>query len=81
MVTGAGGFHTKCKTNQYCHQVVARTRLKGAPDTAWVQKEFSQNETVYFDGYIHGTDVEVQLLASGTAGPSEWSVSIFVLVD
>jgi len=81
MVTGGGTFLLRATTDQYCHQLIARTKLKTAPDTDWVQNETSQTDSIYFEGYVHATDLEVQLCAEGTAGRSEWSVSIFVLVD
>jgi hypothetical protein len=81
MVLGDGNFLVKAIIDEYCHILKARTRLKGAPDSAWVINEVSQNDTVHFTGYVHNTDEEVQLQAIGTAGPSEWSASVFVPVD
>lgn len=81
MVLGDGNFLVKAEIDEYCHFLKARTRLKGAPDSAWVINEMSQNETVHFTGYVHNTDEEVQLCANGTAGTSEWSASVFVPVD
>jgi hypothetical protein len=81
MVLGDGKFLVKAEVDEFCHTLKARTRLKGAPDTDWVINETSQNSTVMFEGYTHNTDVEVQLQAIGTAGPSEWSASVFVPVD
>jgi hypothetical protein len=81
MVLGEGNFFVRGREDKNAHQTFARTRLKGAPDTDWVEKEHSQNETVHFSGYTHNTDVEVQICAEGTAGRSNWSGSVFIPVD
>ena len=81
MILGAGKFMLQAETDQWCHQLIARTRKMGSTEADWRIFEISQTEKIYFEGYAHGVEYEVQLCAQGTAGRSEWSESIFVLVD
>ena len=80
MVQGKGYFKIEYTCDEFMNYCKGRTRLKGAPDTAWVEEESSASETMHFTGYTRGNDTEVQICASGTAGQSDWSDSIFVMV-
>ncbi len=81
MIMGGGKFMIKYFTDKNCHGTIGRTRLKGGADTDWRIFETSQNDTMYFEGYDHGKEYEVQVAANGTAGRSDWSTSIYALVD
>ena len=81
MVQGKGNFKIEYTCDAFMHFCKGRTRLLGAPDTAWVEKESSETETMHFAGYTRGNDTEVQVCAVGTAGQSDWSTSIFVMVN
>ena len=81
MVLGEGKFLLKAEIDDYCHTLKGRARLKDSTDANWREGPISQNSTIHFTGYVHNTDVEVQLASSGTAGTSNWSASVFVPVD
>lgn len=81
MVQGSGNFKIEYTCDAFMHFCKGRTRLKGSPDTAWVEKESSETEAMLFTGFTRGNDMEVQVCASGTKGQSEWSESIFVMVN
>ncbi len=81
MVLGDGKFLAKADIDEYCHNLRAGTRLKGAPDCNWREFNGSQNSTVHFKDYQHNTDVKFQFVAIGTNGRSNWSTSIFAPID
>ncbi len=80
MTLGNGKFKIEYTCDENMHYCKARTRKVGSADTDWVQNESSETQTMHFEGYPHLQDTEVQICSVGTAGQSEWSVSIIVSV-
>jgi len=78
-VIAEGGllFRAEFESDEYAHHFRGRTKLSSAPETDWFEEGESQNHTMYFTSkqYPHGSDVDVQIMASGTQGEAnEWSV-------
>ncbi len=80
VVVAEGGqlYRAEYEADEYAHHFTGRTKLHSAPETAWVEEGESQNHTMYFTSkrYPHGSDVDVEILASGTQGPAtEYSIA------
>ena len=78
VVVAEGGllFRAEYEADEYAHHFTGRTKLHSAPETEWFEEGESQNHTMYFTGkqYPHGSDVDVEILSSGTLGAAtEWS--------
>ena len=80
MTQGNGKFKLEYTCDENMHYCKARTRKLGGTDADWVQNEGSETQTMHFSHYTHLQDTEIQICSVGTAGQSEWSVSITVSV-
>jgi hypothetical protein len=79
-VIAEGGllYRAEYEADEYAHHFTGRTKLHSAPESAWFEEGESQNHTMYFTGkqYPHGSDVDVEILSSGTQGSAtEWSIA------
>ncbi len=81
MVQGHGKFKVEYVCDRYMHSCMGRTRLKGSPETDWRILESSETKTMLFEEFTRASEIEVQIKARGTKGESDWSDSIFVVID
>ena len=83
--TGEGKFMAEYLSDEYAKEFFGETKPHGAPDSAYKQSGFSENHTMYFDGYAlgytHGQDVDGRIWGNGTAGPGEKSAMFTILLD
>jgi hypothetical protein len=79
VIIAEGGllYRAEFEADEFAHHFRGRTRIKGGlPTTPWFEEGESQNHTMYFTGkqYPRGTEVEVQIMPSGTKGEAnDWS--------
>jgi len=73
VVIAEGGllYRAEYEADEYAHHFRGRTRIYNqTPPAPWTEEGESQNHTMYFIGkqYPRGTEVEVEIMASGTKG-------------